>query len=60
MKIIKIDDKSANIYIGQLVYGISGYPFGTLEIVNELPDGSQEFWVRNHYGLIPLYEFFVN
>ena len=51
-KIIKADDRDAIKYIGKTVYGISGYPYGTLEVVNEAADGGQEFWVRNNYGLI--------
>lgn len=51
-KMVKIDDKDARKYIGKTVYGLSGYPYGTLEEVKEDADGGQEFWVRNNYGLI--------
>ena len=52
-KMIKIDNKSASIYIGQTVYGMSGYPLGVLEEVRvNASTGDQEFWVRNVNGLI--------
>lgn len=52
-KMIKKDDVDAKLYIGKNVFGISGYPFGILEEVRYVDTTcSQEFWVRNHYGLI--------
>ena len=52
-KIIKIENKFASIYVGQIVYGMSGYPLGVLEEVRVNPStGYQEFWVRNDNGLI--------
>jgi hypothetical protein len=52
-KMIKIDNKFASFYIGQTVYGMSGYPLGVLEEVRVNPStGDQEFWVRNDNGLI--------
>lgn len=54
-KRIKIDDLTAKEHIGKTVYGISGYPYGILEEVRTAKDGSQEFWVKNYYGLIHVY-----
>ena len=51
-KIIHIDDLSAKEYIGRIVYGMSGYPYGTLAEVRIAEDGSQQFWIANHHGLI--------
>ena len=52
-KMIKIDNKFASTYIGQTVYGMSGYPLGVLAEVRVNPStGDQEFWVRNINGLI--------
>jgi hypothetical protein len=52
-KMIKSDNKFASIYIGQTVYGMSGYPLGVLEEVRiNASTGDQEFWVRNNNGLI--------
>ena len=57
-KMIEIDNKFANIYIGQTVYGMSGYPLGVLEEVPvNASTGDQEFWVRNDNGLIQFYYF---
>jgi len=57
-KKIDIDDADAKKYIGKTVFGISGYPLGKLEEVRYIDsDGSQEFWVRNTYGLIQFYYF---
>jgi hypothetical protein len=52
-KMIKIDNKFASFYIGQTVYGMSGYPLGVLEEVRvNASTGDQEFWIRNNNGLI--------
>ena len=58
-KMIKLDDKFANIYINQTVYGLSGYPLGVLEEVRITSTGEQEFWVRNSYGLIEFSYFCI-
>ena len=59
-KMIKIDNKFANIYIGQMVYGMSGYPLGVLEEVRvNTSTGVQEFWVRNVNGLIEFSYFCI-
>ena len=57
-KKVDSDDVDAKKYIGKTVFGISGYPLGILEEVRFIEStGSQEFWVRNHYGLIQFYYF---
>jgi len=56
-KMVNSNDPSANKYIGKTVYGMSGYPYGVLEEVRNVESGYQEFWVRNHYGLIMLNYF---
>ena len=58
-KLIKIDDITAKEYIGQTVYGMSGYPYGTLTEVRKTDDGKQEFWVTNTYGLIQFSYFCI-
>ena len=58
-KIVKIDDPTAKEYIGKTVYGTSGYPYGILEEIRVADDGSQEFWVRNNYGLIQFLYFCI-
>ena len=59
-KMIKIDNKLASIYVGQTVYGMSGYPLGVLEEVRvAYSTGNQEFWVRNDYGLIEFFYFCI-
>lgn len=59
-KMIKLEDKSANIYLNHPVYGISGYQLGILEEVRVSPStGEQEFWVRNSYGLIQFSYFCI-
>lgn len=57
-KMIKSDDKNASLYIGQTVYGMSGYPLGVLEEVRvNASTGVQEFWARNVNGLIEFHYF---
>lgn len=56
-KMVKSKDPCASQYIGKTVYGMSGYPYGVLEEVRTIENGDQEFWVRNHYGLI-LFTYF--
>jgi hypothetical protein len=59
-KMIKIDNKFASVYVGQTVYGMSGYPLGVLEEVRvNSSTGDQEFWVRNDYGLVEFSYFCI-
>ena len=56
-KIIKNDDLTAKEHIVKTVYGMSGYPYGVLSEVRTTPEGEQEFWVVNTYGLVQISYF---
>lgn len=58
-KMIKPDDLQASQYLNQTVYGISGYVLGVLEEIRTSSSGEQEFWVRNTYGLIQIFYFYI-